>query len=245
MACPSASTDGKRVYFTFENGVIAAFDFDGEQKWKRKLEDQYGSVQIKFGYSSTPLLFDGRMYVLVLRHPDQYRGDDGKPRDSFILAVNPVTGKNIFKQPRQFKVLEETYDSYTSAIPFVHNGRKEILVNAAEYLTGHDPATGKELWRYKYCLRSIRWGRNIASVVTGSGMVFGSRERGNDFYAVRSNAPFIMKIIGTILKSGEGTLKDLDLAYKSLTATDNIFRSNSNGDLFRSLFLCPGQAVRH
>lgn len=52
--------------------------------------------------------------------------------------------------------------------------------------------------------------------------------RGNDFYAVRSNAPFIMKIIENILKSGEGVLKDLDLAYKSLTATDNTFRSNGN-----------------
>ncbi|MBW8017763.1 MAG: PQQ-binding-like beta-propeller repeat protein [Planctomycetes bacterium] len=188
MACPSASTDGDRVYFTFENGVIAALDLDGNLKWQRQLEDQYGSVHIKFGYSSTPLLFDGRMYVLVLRHPDQHLGEDGKPRDSFILAIDPVTGKNIFKQPRQFKALEETYDSYTSAIPFVHGGRKLILVNAADNLSAHDPATGKEIWRYKYCLKPIRWGRNIASVVTGDGKVFGARARGDGFYAINGGA---------------------------------------------------------
>lgn len=188
MACPSASTDGARVYFTFENGTIAAFDFAGEQKWKRTLEDEYGSFTIKFGYSSTPLLFDGRMYVLVMRHPEQYVGKDGKTRDSFILAIDPVTGKNIFKQPRQFEVLQETYDSYTSAIPFVHDGRKEILVNAADHLTGHDPATGKEIWRYKYCLKPIKWGRNIASVVTGGGRIYGARARGDGFYAVNGGA---------------------------------------------------------
>jgi outer membrane protein assembly factor BamB len=193
MAAPSACTDGERVYFAFENGVIAAMDYAGELKWKRTLEDEYGSLHVKFGYSSTPLLFDGRMYVVVLRHPDQYLGDDGKSRDSFILAINPVTGKNIFKQPRQFKVLEETSDSYISPIPFVHNGRKEILVNAAEYLTAHDPATGKEIWRYKYCLKSIKWGRNIASVVTGGGMVFGARERGNGFYAVNGGATGVVE----------------------------------------------------
>ena len=188
MACPSASTDGERVYFTFENGVIAALDFAGDLKWKRKLEEEYGSVHIKFGYSSTPLLFDGKMFVVVIRHPDQHLGEDGKPRDSFILAIDPVTGENIFKQSRQFKVLEETNDSYISAIPFVHDGRKEILVNAADHLTAHDPATGKEIWQYKYCLKPIKWGRNIASVVTGDGMVFGARARGEGFYAINGGA---------------------------------------------------------
>ena len=188
MAAPSASTDGQRVYFTFENGVIAATDFAGEIVWKRKLEEEYGSVHIKFGYSSTPLLFDGRMYVAVFRHPDQYLGEEGKPRDSFILAIGPVSGKNIFKQPRQFDALDETNDSYISPVPFVNKGRREILVNAAGYLTSHDPATGKELWRYNYCLKPHRWGRNIASVVTGNGMIFGARERGNGFYAINGGA---------------------------------------------------------
>ena len=193
MAAPSASTDGERVYFAFENAVIAAYDYDGDLQWKRTLEDEYGSVHIKFGYSSTPLLYDGRMYVLVLRHPEQNRGDFPKPLDSFILAIDPVTGKNIFKQTRQFDVLEETYESYVSAIPFEHDGQKEILINAAEYLTGHDPATGKELWRYRYTKKSIRWGRNIASVVTGNGMIFGARERGEGFYAVKGGATGVVK----------------------------------------------------
>lgn len=192
MAAPSACTDGERVYFTFENAVIAAFDYQGDLKWKRSLEEEYGSVHVKFGYSSTPLLFDGRMYVLVLRRPEENRGDFPKPLDSFILAIDPVTGKNIFKQPRAFEVLEESYETYASAIPFVHNGRKEILVNAADHLTSHDPVTGKELWRYQYCLKSIKWGRNIASLVTGDGMIFGSRERGNGLYALNGGATGIV-----------------------------------------------------
>ena len=189
MAAPSACTDGDRVYFTFENGVIAALDYSGELIWKRKLEEEYGKFTIKFGYSSTPLLFDGIMFVAVFRHPDQYLAEDGKARDSFILVIDPVTGQNIYKQPRQFpEALDETNDSYISPVPFVHNGRKEILVNAADYLTAHDPATGKELWRYKYCLKPHRWGRNIASVSVGDGMIFGVRARGEGTYVINGGA---------------------------------------------------------
>jgi len=185
MAAPSAATNGKLVFFTFENGVISALDFDGDLKWQRKLEDEYGSVHIKFGYSSTPLLFDGKMFVNVFRHPEQYKGEDGKPRDSFFLAIDPKTGKDIYKQPRQFKVINETYDSYSSPIPFVCNGKKQLLINAADHLTAHDPATGKQLWQYKYCLKPIEWGRNIASLTVGDSMVFGVRARGKGTYAIK------------------------------------------------------------
>lgn len=67
--------------------------------------------------------------------------------------------------------------------------------------------------------------------------------RGNDFYAVRSNAPSIMKIIGNIRKSGKGVLKDLDLAYKSLTATDNIFHSNGNSFVSETVIMQGNQFI--
>jgi outer membrane protein assembly factor BamB len=193
MAASSPSTDGQRVYFTFENGVIAAFDYDGNFKWKRKLEDEYSSVHIKFGYSSTPLLFDGKMFVQVMRRPTINQGDSSKPLDSFILAIDPVTGKNIYKQLREFKVIEETYESYSSPTPFIHNGRKEVLVNAVENITSHDPATGKVLWQYQYTLEPMKWGRNISSLVTGNGMIFGVRERGNGLYALKGGATGVVE----------------------------------------------------
>ena len=68
--------------------------------------------------------------------------------------------------------------------------------------------------------------------------------RGNDFYAVRSNAPSIMKIIGTILKNGGVVLEDLDSAYKSLTATDNIFRSNNNSFVSETVIMQGNQFIR-
>jgi hypothetical protein len=65
--------------------------------------------------------------------------------------------------------------------------------------------------------------------------------RGNGFYAVRSNAPSIMKIIDPILNAGEGKLEHLDLAYKSLTATDNIFHSNGNSFVSETVIMQGNQ----
>jgi hypothetical protein len=65
--------------------------------------------------------------------------------------------------------------------------------------------------------------------------------RGNEVYAVRSNAPFLMEIIDSILNSGEGDLKDLDLAFESLTLTDNIFHSNNNSFVSETMVIQGNQ----
>ena len=187
MATPSPVTDGERVYFMYGSGELAGLNSEGNILWQRNIEAEHGNISIKYGYSSSPLLYDDKLYVLIHRRNKSYRSPESNTLDSFILAVDPKTGKNIWRQPRKTDALDESLDSYTS--PILYNGkeRAEILIIGGDYVTGNDAVTGKELWRYGYAERkSERW-RNVSSVVTGEGLIYGVRPRGgNGLFALKS-----------------------------------------------------------
>src|ERR1017187_8250605 len=50
MASPSPATDGKRVFSLFATGDLAAFDFAGQEIWKRNLAKEYGGFAIMWIY---------------------------------------------------------------------------------------------------------------------------------------------------------------------------------------------------
>ena len=65
MAAPSPVTDGKLVYFMYGSGDLAALDYEGKIVWSRNIEDEYGNISQKYGYSSSPLLFENKLYILA------------------------------------------------------------------------------------------------------------------------------------------------------------------------------------
>ena len=195
LATPSPVADGKYVYFMFGSGDIAALDYDGKIIWSRNIEDDFGNISQKFGYSSSPLLFEDKLYVLVLRRDRSYRSPKGSNLDSFILALDVATGKNIWKQIRESDVQDESLDSYSSPVLFRNPERSEILVIGASCITSNDPETGKELWRCKYIEDPKKQGmdRNISSIVTGEGLIFGVPPRGNSgLLAIKSGGDGIL-----------------------------------------------------
>jgi outer membrane protein assembly factor BamB len=200
-ATPSPVTDGRHVYFMYGSGHLAGLDYDGNILWSRNLETEYGNISLKYGYSSSPLLYNDRLYILVQRCHTVYRSPQGTGLDAFILAVDAGTGKNIWKQARETDALDESLDSYSSPIPYRHSGRSEILVIGSDYITSNSPTTGEELWRYEYAKEKSTRGRNISSVVTGKGLIFGVPPRGS---------------LGLLaLKSGlDGNISDDDIAWK-------------------------------
>lgn len=188
MASPSPVADGEKVFFFYGNGDLFALDYQGNKLWQRRLEKEYGSLALLFGFSTTPLLYKGRMYINILRRPTHYRAPEADgPLDSFLLCVDPKDGSTVFKQVRDVDDVEdETYETYTTAMVHEVNGRAEILVMGADCITGHDPATGKELWRYHYGQPvQNRW-RTIPSLVTGDGLVFAVRPKYNGAFALNA-----------------------------------------------------------
>ncbi len=152
MASPSPVTDGKTVWALFGTGDLAALDFQGKILWKRNLGTDYGKFAIMWLYGSSPLLFDGRLYVQVLQRspaPADYPGLAGSAgdRESYLLALDPQTGKTQWKHVRTTTATIEAMESYATPVPHKVGGKMQLLVVGGDCLTGHNPATGQELWR--------------------------------------------------------------------------------------------------
>jgi outer membrane protein assembly factor BamB len=140
MTSPSPVTDGKTVFLLTGTGVLKAFDFAGTELWARDIPKDYGPLGLNHGYGSSPLLYDGGLYVQVLHgmHTDD---------PSYLLKVDPKTGKTVWRVERPTNAQRESPDAYTTPVPVKTNGAVEIVVSGGNVVTGHDPATGKELWR--------------------------------------------------------------------------------------------------
>jgi outer membrane protein assembly factor BamB len=179
LATSSPVTDGKCVYFIFGTGNLACLDTGGNILWSRNLEEEYGNISLKYGYSSSPLLYDNKLLVLILRRQTAYRTPKGDGLDSFILALDAGTGKNIWKQPRKTDAQDETQDSYSSPILYQNPRRPELLVIGASNVTSNDLVTGRELWRYRYLELKAGMDRNISSPVAGEGLIFAVPPRGS------------------------------------------------------------------
>ncbi len=186
LATPSPVVGGESVFFLFGNGDLAAMHTAGKQQWRRRLEEDYDVFSLKYGFSSSPLLHDNKLYIPVLRRAEAWREPRNKaPNESLLLCIDGDTGQTLFKHIRKTDALDETQDAYSTPIPFTHAGRTEILLIGADYVTSHDAGTGCEFWRYGFAgKKNPRW-RHIPSVVTGDGTVFGVRSRSSGLFALR------------------------------------------------------------
>ena len=119
---------------------MTAFDMEGQEIWKRNLQDDYGRFGLNWGYASSPLLHNGTLIIEVLHG---YRTDD----PSYIVAFNAATGEELWRQERPTDALAESPDAYTTPALLKHNGVTQIVISGADYVTGHQPDTGKEIWR--------------------------------------------------------------------------------------------------
>jgi outer membrane protein assembly factor BamB len=141
MSSPSPVTDGKRVFVMTGTGIFKAFDFKGAELWSRDIQADYGKFGLNWGYASSPLLYEGALYVQVLHG---MKTDD----PSYVMKIDPGTGKTTWKVERPTVAIRESPDSYTTPA-VAKTGAKtwELVITGGDAVTGHDPATGKELWR--------------------------------------------------------------------------------------------------
>ncbi len=106
--------------------VVAAYDFDGNQKW---IVRPGGFVSVH-GFCSSPVLFED----LVIVNGDH----DG---DSYIAALNKSNGKPVWKIPRENKTR-----SYATPIIRKIEGRTQMILAGDKCVASYDPRTGERHW---------------------------------------------------------------------------------------------------
>jgi outer membrane protein assembly factor BamB len=204
LASPSPVTDGERVIFFYGTGDLVAYDFSGEKLWARNLQQDYGQFAFLWTFSTSPLLHDGVLYMQVLQRdvPVNGRGRTDGPNDSYLLALDPKTGKELWKQLRPCEARAESREAFSTPIPFTHGGRAEILVAGGDTITGHDPKNGAELWRWAtWNPTSITHWRLVPSPVPAGDIVIVPAPKGAPIYAFKLG--------------GKGTLDDSAIAWTS------------------------------
>jgi outer membrane protein assembly factor BamB len=206
MASPSPPTDGKRVFSLFATGDLAAFDFSGQELWRRNLAKEYGQFAFNWIYGSSPMLYGGKLYVQVVQsnpRPDNYSHalDDKPERESFLLCLDPQTGTNLWRHVRPTDAVDEAQEAYTTPIPNAGKQGAEILVAGGDYVTAHSPETGAELWRCGGLnVRKERFWRLVPSPVVADGMIIACGPKRDPVFAIKDG--------------GSGLVTDTHIAWR-------------------------------
>lgn len=159
-ATPSCATDGKRVVAFFGTGGLHCFSMDGKPVWSRDLGEFPGG----WGVGASPVIVDG----MVVQNCDA----EG---DSYLLAVDKTTGKDIWKTPRRSK----PRGGWSTPVLIEANERRELVLNGEFGIQAYEPKTGKALW---FC-KSFN-GRGTPSPAWGHGALYVINGKSGDIYAV-------------------------------------------------------------
>jgi outer membrane protein assembly factor BamB len=187
---PSVATDGRIAVYFFGTGDLVAFDVSGKKLWERNL----GPFAFQWTFSASPLLHDGQLIMQVLQRDVAVRGR-GKPtgNKSYLLAIDPATGKDLWRSLRPSDAVAESRESYSTPLPFTYHGRGELVVTGGDCITGHDPKNGRELWRWGTWnpTRIGHW-RLVPSATVGGGVVLVCGPKAAPVYAVKAGASGIV-----------------------------------------------------
>ncbi len=204
LAGPSPVATDKHVVFFYGTGDLAVFTHSGELVWKKNIQTEYGSFYYMWTYSSSPIVVGDKIILQILQRDSavhDFQKDSGA-QDSFLLALDLASGKELYKAVRPNKAVAESKESFTT--PFVHTreGKTELIVAGGDCLTGHDSETGRELWRWgTWNPKRIGHWRLVPSAVTGDGIALICAPKQSPVYAIKLG--------------GKGELPDSAIAWSS------------------------------
>ena len=122
-ASATPATDGTRVYAYFASYGLLAYDLAGREQWRKPLPVGF----VINGSGTSPVLINGRLILNC----------DQQDEKSFLIAVDPRTGKTIWETPRPAFV-----SSYTSPVLW----GEDIVVSGSLRVVGYGSKDGKERW---------------------------------------------------------------------------------------------------
>ncbi len=220
FAAPSAVTDGENVVFFFGNGQMGVYDLSGKELWSDDLAERIGGFAFGWTFSTSPVLHGDKLYLQILQRDEPVDGRGAENAESFILALNPATGEELFRQVRPSEALMESREAFTSPIVVNAGGREELVVIGGDSISGHDLNDGcKELWRWgTWNPDREKFWRIVPSPVYGDGVFLACAPKKHPIYAVKAGL--------------KGTSDDSALAWVSEVTKQQPLTSDVSTPLF-------------
>jgi len=153
-AASTMATDGVRIFASFANGDLAAFDLEGNPVWSKNL----GKPDNPYGHASS-LVTHGD--TLLIQYDQRNLG--------YVAALDVATGAKRWKTEREFG------PSWSMPRVATIGDCEEVILAAEPTVVSYDLASGKELWR-RDCLR---YGEVTSVPVYGEGLVYVSADSAN------------------------------------------------------------------
>lgn len=119
-------TDGEYVYAYFGNVGLFGLTLDGELRWSRRFDAV--KTRAGWGTASSPVLHDGRLYVV-----------NDNDEQSYLVALSKETGAELWRVDRD--------EGTNWSTPFVweHDGGTEIVTTGTDKVRAYD-TEGTLLW---------------------------------------------------------------------------------------------------
>ncbi len=147
-ASASSVTDGQHVWAFFGSRGLYCYDMDGKLVWKQDLGRM--KILMGFGEGCSPTLY-GDTLVVNWDHEGE----------SFIIALNKLTGETLWKQPRDEKT------SWAMPLVVEYQGAAQVITAATSKVRSYDLKTGKLLWECTGLTKNV-----IPTPVAADGMVY-------------------------------------------------------------------------
>lgn len=180
-------SDGESIYATFGNGIVAAYSLAGEKKWFRFVE----GAKIGFGFSSSPVIADGKV---IVHYQDLVALDAGTGKEVWRAKVQARHGSPIVVKAGKDNVIVTPSGSIVRATdgtvlasrlfqighasPIAHDGVIYAMANgkivAVQIPKSAD--TGSE-WKKIWQGRGMNQ-RTFASPVLSNGNLYNVTEKG-------------------------------------------------------------------
>lgn len=157
-ATPSAVVEEDRVYVHFGTyGTACLNSGTGEVLWRRT---DLNTDHLQ-GPASSPILFDDLLIV-------DLEGTDVQ----FMAALDKKTGETVWRTDRPKEIYDNTEPfyfkkAYQTPIIVEVDGKPQLVGNGSQVAQGHDPRTGKELWRVVYGDDNT-----VSRTISGHGLFF-------------------------------------------------------------------------
>lgn len=126
-ATPTPATDGKRVYVLFGSYGAIAYDFDGNEKWRKPIP----LTNVRHGSAASPIVAGGKVII----------NGDQEDMKSFVMAIDAATGQTAWQTARP-----NCFSSHTTPVYLKRDAAEEVVLAGSIRLAAYDLKDGSERW---------------------------------------------------------------------------------------------------